>query len=246
MKSMKNDDQFKLFWNKVQKDAKEKQVDEPSLPRKRQRPVRFRDDNATESSTSSNPCDHYKDIYMEAIDVITGSIESRFNQKGYETYKQLENLVLQAAEGKDYEEELNFVTEFYGSDFNKHSLETQLLTFKTTFPRINNESVTFKDVVNFMKGLSKAQKELFSEVSTLVKLILVLPATNAVSERSFSSLRRIKTYLRTTMSQARLNHLMTLNVHKDYTETLSLVDVANEFISNHEQRLRIFGRFTEC
>ena len=203
------------------------------------------DDNTNESSTASNPCDHYKIIFMEAIDAITGSIESRFNQKGYETYKHLEQLVLLAAEGKDFEEELNFVTEFYGSDFNKQSLETQLLTFKTTFPRGNNDKVNFKDVVNFMKGLSEAQKEFFSEVSTLVKLILVLPATNAVSERSFSSLRRIKTYLRTTMSQARLNHLMTLNVHKELTDSLSLVDVANEFVSNHDYRMRTFGCFTD-
>ena len=236
LKSLRNEDQFMMFWNKVQRDAKEKHVDEPSLPRKRQKPARFRDENASETSTSTNPCEHYKDIFMEAVDAITGSIESRFKQKGYETYKQLENLILHAAEGKDYEEEMKFVTEFYGSDFNKHALETQLFTFKANFPRVKNESIRFKDVVKFMKELPEAQRQLFSEVSTLVKLILVLPATNAVSERSFSSLRRIKTYLRTTMAQSRLNHLMTLNVHNEMTDALSLVNVANDFVSHHEYR----------
>ena len=38
----------------------------------------------------------------------------------------------------------------------------------------------------------------------MVKLILVIPATNAVSERSFSSLKRIKTYLRSTIANNRL------------------------------------------
>jgi len=33
----------------------------------------------------------------------------------------------------------------------------------------------------------------------VVQLILVMPATNAVSERSFSTMRRIKVYLRSTM-----------------------------------------------
>ena len=33
-------------------------------------------------------------------------------------------------------------------------------------------------------------------------LILVMPATNAVSERSFSALRRVKTWLRTITGQA--------------------------------------------
>ena len=39
------------------------------------------------------------------------------------------------------------------------------------------------------------------EVHCLVSLILVMPATNATSERSFSALRRVKTFLRTTMTQ---------------------------------------------
>ncbi|KAI0231102.1 hypothetical protein LSAT2_018529, partial [Lamellibrachia satsuma] len=59
------------------------------------------------------------------------------------------------------------------------------------------------------------------------KLILVMPATNASSKRSFSALRRIKTYLRTTM--ARLNHLMLLYVHKDKTSVLCMVEIANDF-----------------
>jgi 16S rRNA U1498 N3-methylase RsmE len=53
---------------------------------------------------------------------------------------------------------------------------------------------------------------------------LVLPATDAPSERVFSSLKRIKTYLRNSMSQARLNHLM--NIHKEETDQMSLAEVA--------------------
>ena len=37
-----------------------------------------------------------------------------------------------------------------------------------------------------------------------MKLLLVMPATNATLERSFSALRRIKSYLQATMSQERL------------------------------------------
>ena len=47
-----------------------------------------------------------------------------------------------------------------------------------------------------------------------------MPATNAVSERSFSALRRIKSYLRANMSQERLNQSMVLHVHKHLTDPL--------------------------
>ena len=51
--------------------------------------------------------------------------------------------------------------------------------------------------------LSAAQQTHCSEIVTLVKLILVLPATNATSKRTFSALRTVKSYLRATMGQER-------------------------------------------
>ena len=56
---------------------------------------------------------------------------------------------------------------------------------------------------------------LFPQISKLFRLLLIMPATSATSERSFSSLRHIETYLRTSMKQERLNHLMMIYVHKD-------------------------------
>ena len=70
-----------------------------------------------------------------------------------------------------------------------------------------------------------------------------MPATSATSERSFSTLRRVKTCLRNTMSQQRLNNLMLLHVHRDLTDTLDLSAVANDFIGDTEHRLKIFGTF---
>ena len=71
----------------------------------------------------------------------------------------------------------------------------------------------------------------------LTKLILVMPATNAISERSFSALRRLKTWLRSTMNQTRLNWCMILHIHNDDT------DVANEFASRNLTILNTFGTF---
>ena len=79
----------------------------------------------------------------------------------------------------------------------------------------------------------------------IAKLILVMPATNASSERCFSALRRIKTYLHNTMSQERLNHVMLLHVHKDQTDQLSCSDVGDDFVCGHENRLHHFGNY-EC
>ena len=79
----------------------------------------------------------------------------------------------------------------------------------------------------------------------ICKLILLAPASNAEGERIFSGVRRVKTYLRSTMKQDRLNDLMMIHVHKDRINRLSIIDMANEFASrNHTRRVK-FGPFKE-
>ena len=48
------------------------------------------------------------------------------------------------------------------------------------------------------------------------------------------------------MSQGRLNHLMLLHVHKYLTDGLKVVDIANDFVCESENRLCVFGNFDEC
>lgn len=87
---------------------------------------------------------------------------------------------------------------------------------------------------------SQPYEEELQFVSKLV-ILLVMPATKAECEHSFSAVHYIETYLRSTMSQQRLDHLMLLHVHKNYTDDLSLVDIANNFIADNEHRKHFFG-----
>ena len=52
--------------------------------------------------------------------------------------------------------------------------------------------------------------KMLSKVFRLLPIVFTLPVTTATAERTFSALRRLKTYLRSTMSQPRLNHTMLL------------------------------------
>ena len=49
-----------------------------------------------------------------------------------------------------------------------------------------------------MKQLKKPIRNLIGEIVKMIKLVIVIPATNAVSERSFSAMRRLYTYLEPT------------------------------------------------
>ena len=83
-----------------------------------------------------------------------------------------------------------------------------------------------------MANFVKANQQLLLEVVKLLILILVAPATNACSERCFSALRIVKTYLQSTMGQARLNHLLILHTHKKNVITFALNNVPMISASN--------------
>ena len=75
---------------------------------------------------------------------------------------------------------------------------------------------------------------LVSEVAKILKFVLLMPATNAVSERSASAMRRIKNYLRSTMTQTQLKNVMVLHIHKHLFDTIDRTSIHNEFASCSE------------
>ena len=81
---------------------------------------------------------------------------------------------------------------------------------------------------------------MISEVVKMIKLVIVMPATNAISEISFSAMRRLYTYLRTNMGSSRLNNAMVLHIHKARLDKLSMVDVANDFVFESDRKKTLF------
>ena len=57
--------------------------------------------------------------------------------------------------------------------------------------------------------------KLLSDLHILLKLYLTVPSSNPSAERSLSGLRRVKSYLRSTLTQRHLNYYTILHVHKD-------------------------------
>ena len=71
------------------------------------------------------------------------------------------------------------------------------------------------------------------------------PVYSTAGERSFSSARRLKTWLRSTMTQTRFSNLTIPNTHKQRTDNLCLIDIANEFTALNNNRRKNFGTFKE-
>ncbi|EFN60558.1 Zinc finger MYM-type protein 1, partial [Camponotus floridanus] len=66
-------------------------------------------------------------------------------------------------------------------------------------------------------------------VDIALRIFLTLPVTIASCERSFSKLKLIKTYLRSSMGQCRLTNLGILSIENSIARQLNYEDIINEF-----------------
>ena len=225
---MREEAGFHMFFEKVRASAQKLEVNDPKLPRKRKNPSRYEDGEAPAEFLSTVE-EHYRQIFF---DMVTNCIRDRFQQKDYtEVFLTMENLPLKALREEDFGLELQQISSFFGSDLDKFKLETQLTTLTHI---IDEKQVVMKDAIKIISSLNASQRMLVSEVLKLVKLILLVPAANAVSEKSCSSLRRDKTYLQSSMTQERLNSCLVLAIYKEQVDKLNLVEVANQFCFSNE------------
>lgn len=65
----------------------------------------------------------------------------------------------------------------------------------------------------------KCDKDIYPCLRKLLRIFLSLPISNATAERTFSCLRRIKSWLRSTMSEDRLIGLALLHIHRNIPVT---------------------------
>jgi len=63
-------------------------------------------------------------------------------------------------------------------------------------------------------AMAACDKTFYLNVHHMLKLFAALPLSTAAAERCFCTLRRLKTYLRNSTSESRLNGLALMNVHR--------------------------------
>ena len=81
-------------------------------------------------------------------------------------------------------------------------------------------------LVHYLGKFECSSVQLFIHVS---QLVLTLPVSSVQAEKSFLCLRGVKTYLRSTMSDQRLNSLCLLSIEREMADTLlSVMDKFSE------------------
>ena len=243
LQSIRTESAFDSFWSVEEQRRESLDLEMPSLPRRRKVPKRLDDGNAAPEypSTAKNM---YRQSYYEALDLAVNSISQRFDQPGFRVYSNLEQLLFKACTGDNYQSALDVVCTSYKGDLEPNELSSQLHVLSVLYQeRAKGQIPPASCLREILCSLSRAQRSCIDIVCRAFQLLLIMPATNSTSERSFSAMRRIKNYMRSTMTQARLNHLMVLLYHQSLTDTLDMKQVASDFISANETRKRVFALY---
>ena len=70
----------------------------------------------------------------------------------------------------------------------------------------------------------------------------VLPVTTTSGERSFSSLRHLRTLPPNDHECAKISYLMILSVHRNCIESFNVQKIASVFVSRNQKRQIVFGK----
>ena len=90
-----------------------------------------------------------------------------------------------------------------------------------------------------MSTLDVCDQSCFPTIHRLLQIFACQPVTTASPERSFSNLRRLKTWLRSKMKEERLSGLALISLNRDKLGLNDAEEILNRFVMKKARRLRL-------
>ncbi|KAL9145556.1 hypothetical protein ABFS82_13G051800 [Erythranthe guttata] len=116
------------------------------------------------------------------------------------------------------------------SDVNGRDLFSELRMLRELLPKEIEKAI---GVLNYLKEMNTC----FPNAWIAYRILLTVPVTVAFAERSFSKLKLLKSYLRSTMSQERLNGLAILSIEKHITGKLDFTSLIDKFAAKKARKI---------
>ena len=93
------------------------------------------------------------------------------------------------------------------------------------------------EVLNYI--YKNALNEIFPNITIVLRIFLTLPVSVASGERSFSKLKLIKNYLRSTMKEERLTDLSIISIESDILDSIDINDLIKNFVAAKARRVNM-------
>ena len=203
-------DFFDKIWNSTVQAVSTYSLNQPKLPRTRRVPKRL-ESSIPSPQNFRTVKDMYRSIYTAAYNAASEELKARFSQPGITQVVNIEKLIMNWSKDDHplEAEELVYLCKTYELD------QQRLLANLNTLKFSGLTFISMSELVKHFRKMHQETRCLYSELIKLVKILLLLPITSCSAERSFSVMNRIKSYLRSTMGQERLNNLCLLHAYPE-------------------------------
>ena len=185
--------------------------------RPRSRPRRLEDN--PESAAERSMMNFYDREFKEVLDILIAQYKDNINAS-LEKVKAL-SIILQPPLSSQHEEsDVDLLNLFPHQAPDQASFTAEC----EVFVNVVNEGNTTNPIQSLAEAAKEAEKRkhIFPLTSRVYRLALTAPVTVAENERTFSKLKTVKTALRNSMSEHRLQNIILLNSEKDITDSVDL------------------------
>ncbi|KAL0189891.1 hypothetical protein M9458_016990, partial [Cirrhinus mrigala] len=194
--------------------------------RKRKRKL-MPDERRSEDETECSAEQAFRNnVFFVAIDSIISDLSARFQTTATlcESFAPLLRL------GNMSEEQIKAtcraLTRTYPKDLTVE-FENEMLLLKTVYNATFAHNLSPLQLLNAIYKLQL--QSIFGETCIALRIFCTLPVTVAGGERAFSKMKLVKNYLRSTMSQDRLNSLALLSIESQLARKLDFKDLIKDF-----------------
>jgi len=232
LSQFRSDDNFQSILASADNAVRQLDLKPISLPR--QRRLLRRVSGTAAAYVTPNAEEHYRAEYFAFIDTALTQLDNRFNpqSRGLARYLIFEQ-VLSSGQVPPHTEVLDTYPELHRP--------TSRLSVQLSMVKLQFNCSTLSHAKRTLQEMKPEVRAMFSEVEQLVRLMLLCPVSSCEAERSFSSLRRLKTWLRNTMTQERLNAVVVCHVHQDVLDNVDISELAADFAGRSDIRKSMFG-----
>jgi hypothetical protein len=204
------------------------------VKRKGTRKKQFDESDCTEEILQAEK-DFEVNYFLVMVDMAATSLKTRFEE--LQVFKNIFGFLLSSTTLKslDNSELTDCCTKFdkiFSSDdshdVDLNDLISELKVLQLTLP---DTQMSAMEIFEFVKKVDS-----YPNVSIAYRILFTMPVTVASAERSFSKLKLLKNYLRSVMSQERLNGLATLCIEKKLLDELDVDSIITDFASRSVRR----------
>ncbi|XP_075716875.1 zinc finger MYM-type protein 1-like [Rhinoderma darwinii] len=169
-------------------------------------------------------------VFYQCLDIAINQLQNRFSAMNtvLQRFKILQPATLSGESDDVVFKEATKLQDFYQDDLS-NDFPGQLLSFWSALPEDIKRSSSVRDLATGELVDSSGLASTLPDVCIALLLFLTLPVTVASAERSFSKLKLIKNYLRSTMSQQKLSHLALLSVENERARKLDIQSMIDKF-----------------